>query len=1061
MEFRILGPVELWCEGQEHNLGSLKARCILAVLLLNLGTVVPAEILIARIWDTSPPPKARESLSAYVTRLRRALRQVPGGDVRLNPRAHGYVLEADQVAIDLYRFRQLRRQATSAAKDGDGEEAISLLREADSLWRGAALAGLPGDAVARIRHSLEEERRAATLQRAELELALGRHADLVGESQRLADHYPADEEFVALHMKALYRSGRQSDALSIYREIRSRLVAEQGTEPGPALSELHQRILRRDPGLIATSISQPASEPISPNTLPPSIKEFVGREEELALLISAAGSPTTVLITGMPGIGKTALALQAAHAVRPLFPGGQLLTSFHTHDSRNPPLDAAGALLHLLRMLDVPADVVPQALAERAKLWRAELARRRMIVILDDVADPRQVRPLLPTAAGCRVVITSRNGLSGVGQVTLNLGGLPIDEGVQLFTRIAGTAVAGEPGTTAEVVRCLGGHPLAIRLAARGLQEGHPATLAELLRELADPAGAFGDEDSAGGQIAAAFKLSYQALTRECQQFFRLLSLHPGTDITVDAAAALRGGSLPQAKAALAVLVDRHLLERSGSVFRFHDLTRPYANRCATREDPWQDRQQACDRLIAYYRLTVGRASQILYPDSHCDPAITRASTATPAIDTPQSAEDWLQREWRNVLCTARHAYQHERKRQCAGLTLALARWLERAGHWSEAFGAHTLALRACRELDDVPGIARTSMELSVIANRTGRNPEALLHAETAVAAYRTDGDRAGQADALDQIGTVHQSSARFREALAYHHEASQLYRAAASTRGLATALNRSGIACTHLGRYSTAMEHFQSALTLYRQEGDRSGEARTLNNLGRIYLDQGYHRDAFLSYQRALEIFKEIRAEHYVAIAYQNIGGVHHYKGEHDLALSLLSKALICYRRIGDLPGELAVLNGMGAILIATEDHDAALDHYQRAEAAARELSDSYEHVIALRGIADAHRSHGNYSDALSYYQKALLLAREISELHEEGKVLAGIAETVLQTQGPGAARIYWHQAHDLFRQLGVPEAETARLRLATLPAESSAPGPPPPFTLSEDLDADAARDF
>ena len=249
MEFRALGPIELWSAGRQRDLGRARARSVLAILLLTPRAIVPAETLIDRLWDTRPPPKARDSLSVYVARLRASLRQAVGDGVRLVGRAQGYVLDVDPEAVDLHQFRRLRRQADALAASGDYEQAAGLLREADGLWRGQALAGIRGDWVARMRDALEEERRAAILERVGCELELGRHADLVGELRHLLVQYPSDETLVAHQMTALYRSGRPGDALSLYRETRGRLVEEQGTEPGAMLSELHQRILGRDPGL--------------------------------------------------------------------------------------------------------------------------------------------------------------------------------------------------------------------------------------------------------------------------------------------------------------------------------------------------------------------------------------------------------------------------------------------------------------------------------------------------------------------------------------------------------------------------------------------------------------------------------------------------------------------------------------------------------------------------------------------------------------------------------------------------------------------------------------------
>src|SRR5579863_2090347 len=269
MEFRVLGPIEMWSADRQRDLGPARERCVLAILLLAPRTIVPAETLIDRLWDTRPPAKARESLSAYLARLRASLRQAVGANVQLAGRARGYMLDVDPESVDLHQFRRLRRQAEVLATGGDQDQAATLLREADGLWRGPALAGIDGDWVTRMRDSLEEERRAAILERVECELALGRHAALVGELHHLLAQYPLDETFIAHQMTALYRSGRPADALSLYRETRSRLVEEQGTEPGPMLSDLHQRILGHDPSLAAGLSGPHSGRAAPPDTLPP------------------------------------------------------------------------------------------------------------------------------------------------------------------------------------------------------------------------------------------------------------------------------------------------------------------------------------------------------------------------------------------------------------------------------------------------------------------------------------------------------------------------------------------------------------------------------------------------------------------------------------------------------------------------------------------------------------------------------------------------------------------------------------------------------------------------
>jgi DNA-binding SARP family transcriptional activator/Tfp pilus assembly protein PilF len=1040
MELRVLGPVEMWETGKNYNLGSLKARIALTVLVLNLGTIVSSEALIDRVWDSRPPHKARESLSVYVTRLRRVLRQVPGEPVRVISRAQGYRLEADPELVDLYQFRRLRRQAAALASEGEFSRAALLLSEADGLWRGPALAGLPGGSIGRLRQGLEEEYRGATLERAEIWLALGRYPDLVAELRRLSDRYPADEAFAAIHMKALYLSDRQSEALAVFRETRAKLATDFGIEPGASLSGLHEQMLRADPALAAKPVAHWPAPLRVPDTLPAVTGDFIGREEELRLLTQASEGLVVSVIEGMPAVGKSSLAAEAARAIKDRYPGGRLFLGFRGHDPRNPPLDPGGALHMLLRMLDVPADRIPRTLAERSAMWRAELARRRIVAVLDDVADADQILPLLPLSGESRILVTSRSRLPSLGNAThLTLDVLPDDDAAELFTRVAGTGDT-DAGEVAAIVGLCGRLPLAIKLAARGLREGHPASLGELVDELTERSASAGERTGADPEVTAAFEVSYHRLDGDCRRFFRRLGLHPGTTITVHTAAALTGTNIGSAEALMADLLGRHLLEPAGNAVRFHDLTRQYAIGCAAREDTDQDRRRALDRLLGYYAHTVGSASELLYPHARRPGRPTAPAPEWPdALDTPHSATQWLEGEWRNVLSTARYAAQHERKQHCAYLIAALARFLESAGHWGEAADAHALALQACRAQHDLPGLARAALDLSLVACGTGKYPDALRYAETAAATCHSLADRRGEAEALNQVGSVHRELARFKEALAYHQEAGDLYRAAGDRRGMATTVNSRGIVCAHLGRYREAVDHFQAALQLFRQVSDRREEAKTLNNLGTLWLSQGHHQDALRAYQHVLEIFNEIGGEHNQAILYQNIGCIQHHKTQYKEALAAFRRALAIFRKMGARLSEVSTLNDMGATFIAMESYGAALEHCRQAEVMAWELGSSHERAVSLRGIAGAHLGQGHHREARDYYQRALRLAREIGHLHEEGKVLEGLAETVLQTQGEGAARIYWYQAYDLFRQLGVPEAETVRLRLGLPPPESA----------------------
>jgi tetratricopeptide (TPR) repeat protein/DNA-binding SARP family transcriptional activator len=1008
------------------------------MLLLAPRTIVPVETLIDRLWDTRPPPKARESLSVYIARLRASLRQALGDSVQLVGRARGYVLDVDPDVIDLHQFRRLRRQADALASSGDYDHAAVLLREADGLWRGQALAGIRGDWVARMRDGLEEERRAAILERVECELELGRHADLVGELRHLLAQFPLDETFIAHQMTALYWSGRPGDALSLYRETRSRLIDEQGTEPGPMLSELHQRILGRDPQLAVRTADQRPGRGARPDTLPPKTAEFVGRDPELELLTGEHGSvPVVAVIEGMPGVGKTALAVHAARLVADQYPDGSFYLNLHSHDPGSPSLETAEALHRLLRMLSVPATQIPDTIGERVALWRAQLSRRRAIVILDDAAGHDQIRPLLPVAGRCLILVTTRRTLPGLGGArTLTLDLLSVDDAIALFRRIAGEGMAQDVDKVAAVVRLCGRLPLAIQLTAGRASHDQPIRLADLIEELSQFPVQLGGTGAASPEVIAAFDLSYRALEPDHQRFFRRLGVSPCACVSLQAAAALGGCTLAEAEKALATLLDHHLLARApDGQFRFHDLTRGYASVRAARDDPEAEQRQAVGRLLDFYLHSADQADRVLHPFRRRLPVlVTQLPAASPAVGTQEDAAGWLESEWRNILQAARHAGRHEWKQKCADLIHVLADFVEIRAYWDDAISAHTLALQACRDLADPARIAQAALELSAVSQQIGRLEASLPLAEEAATIYRSLTDRRGEAEALDQIGMAHQRAARSREALAYFHEARILYRAAADQYGVAGTLSHSGIACWHLGRYPEALTYLRDALSLYRSVGDRRGEAKSLNNLGRIHLYCGYHRDALEAYQKSLQIFSEIGGAQNEAILYHNIGSVYQYKGSYEEALAACRRALTIYRDIGDLPDEADVLNDIGAIYQSAACYDEALIHHQKARLIAEEIGNLSQQLIALRRIADMHRGSGRYGEALDHYHTALRLAREIGDPYEEGKILEGIAESTLSTQRPDAARIVFRQALDIFERLGVPEAESARIRIETI---------------------------
>ena len=416
-------------------------------------------------------------------------------------------------------------------------------------------------------------------------------------------------------------------------------------------------------------------------------------------------------------MGKTALALQAARAVAGQYPDGTFYLNLHTHDPGHPSLDATEALHRLLRMLTAPATQIPDAPGERAALLRAQLGRRRAIVILDDADAGDQIRPLLPEAGQCLILITTRRKLPGLeGARALTLDALPIDDAITLFQRVAGHAAAHDAGEAAMAVELCGRLPLAIQLAAGRLAAGLPAPARRPGRGAVALAGARREPSlgQPGGDVGLRSRLPL-AGTRPTSGSSGGWGSAPALTSACRRRPRSAGAPCADAEEALAALLDHHLLARApAGQFRFHDLIRDYAALRAAHEDSRAEQRQAVGRLLDYYLRTADEADQVLHPFRRRTPVPRpRPAAASSALSTQQDAAGWLESEWHNILQAAQYAGQHEWKKKCADLTHALAGFMEIRAYWDEAIAAHTLALQAGRDLADPARTARAALELS------------------------------------------------------------------------------------------------------------------------------------------------------------------------------------------------------------------------------------------------------------------------------------------------------------------------------------------------------------
>lgn len=601
IRFALLGPLEVYADAKLVAVGGARTQCILAALLLDANRVVSTQQLVAAAWSEGAPPGARTQVQNRLSTLRRVLREAYSGSELISRKGSGYLIEVWDGQLDLNRFDNDLVRANALEASGRLAEATVAINAGLALWRGPALDGLATPPLQAAAERVEERRLGAVEKRIQLELDMGRHAELVPELTGLASAHPYREGLHARLMLALYRAGRQAEALEAFRRAR-RLLAEQlGVEPGPELQRLHEAVLRGDGTLIRAA--EPAaltlavgegSAPV-PRELPADIAGFAGRAESLAALDGMLPSPThaavPVAICGTAGVGKTALAVHWAHQVAHRFPDGQLYVNLRGYAPGTPlpPIEALGVLLRSLGMnpARVPVDV-----GEAAAAYRSLLADRSLLVLLDNARSAEHVRPLLPGGPGCLALITSRDRLGGLvareGARRLTLDVLAPDEAGDLLRHVLGDdQVHAEPDAAADLAQVCAYLPLALRIAAANLTNRPHQSIATHVKELRSTDGLSalaidGDEETA---VENALDFSYKAVAADAQRMLRLLGLTPGADFTPEAAAGLMGTTRADAKILLDRLAIAHLMEeRAPDRFTFHDLLRRYARQRANSE---------------------------------------------------------------------------------------------------------------------------------------------------------------------------------------------------------------------------------------------------------------------------------------------------------------------------------------------------------------------------------------------------------------------------------------------------------------------------------------------
>ena len=917
MRFAVLGPVVLTDDaGAQLPLVGPRRRALLAALLLHANHPVPTDVLADAVWDGAPPPGFVTALRTLVMRLRRDLG--PEAAARISTRNSGYLIQLDEAELDVLEFEALCREAGCAARARSWDLVADHVTRALTLWRGKPLADVPSR---RLLDTWVVRLEGLYLQvrewRIEAELQQGRHGQVVPELDELTARHPLRESLYVQLMRALIGCGQRARALEVYRDARRVLLAELGIEPGTELRRLQEQVLAGTPRTEAAEASQPPAIAAVPRQLPAVARHFAGRTAQLDALdgllrqVGRTGGEVVVsAISGTVGIGKTALALHWAHRNVARFPDGQLYVNLRGFDASATPMEPATVVRRFLDALATPVERIPADPEAQLDLYRSLLADRRMLIVLDNARDDDQVRPLLPGAAGCLVLVTSRNRMPGLvaldGALPLELDLLTRDEARELLAaRLGADRVAAERRAADDVIELCARLPLALNIAAARVDGYQGAPLGVVARELRDARSRL-DLLSAGGDgpadLRAVFFWSCRALGPPAARVFRLLGLYPGSDIGVSAAASLAALDAERTRCLLDELADAHLLaETAPGRYGFHDLLRAYAAEQAEVRESEDDRREALHRVLDHYLHSTNAAFAALYPgrllieSDEPGPGVA----LDPMTDREQALH-WYLAECPALLAVVTLAADAGFDAHAWRILQGWPAFLDRRGLWQELIVVGEVALAAARRGEDRAGQASVHRWLGDACSRLGRNAEARTHMFEALALHEAGGDRVRQGVTHHAIAMLYERQHQFTDALLHEDRALLLYRAVGYRAGQARALNAIGWFNAMLERHELALDYCEQALVLARELESPDIEATILDSLGYAHHHLGHHADAVTHYKGALQLFQAAGELYYQAATLDRLGDTHHAVGDTAAARDAWRQALSVFGDLG-----------------------------------------------------------------------------------------------------------------------------------------------------------------
>jgi len=1047
MKYGLLGPLTIESGGQQVQIPGPRLRAALAMLLLQNGSPVAVEQFIDGLWGERSPQTARAQIHNVISKLRKALPAEAGEQLQLINGAYQFTVSPD--AIDATRFTAGVRAARAAVRTGPTGTSIVELRTALALWRGEPLSGIEAPFVSAARTRLQEEHKAAHEALADLELACGNHAAVIAELSALLEEHPFWEGVAERLATALYRAGRQHDALAVLHSTRTRLVEELGLDPGPGLASAEQAILSATldvPAPAPAVAPETGTAPKRPiNQLPTDTRLFIGREEELGQLFrlvdltTVGHAPGTVVlcaIDGLGGIGKSAVAVHAAHRVRERFPDGQLFLDLRAHAAGTAALSAEEALDALLRALGVAPQQIPRELGAKAALYRDTLCGTRTLILLDNAVSTAQVRPLLPAAPGCLVLVTSRKRLAGLDDAhTVALGVLSLAEATSLIRMVAGPNRLAEddPGLPELAMLC-GFLPLALRIAGSRLRHRRTLTVSDLAAQLRDERSRLTRLRDEERDVAAVFETSYRGMRHDEQQLLLLLGRIPGSDIDPYGAAALLGTSHDLAESLLESLLDNNLvMQRTPGRYLLHDLVRLYARTLGTADpsDPEGSVEaEGCDaaleRLLDHYQYAAHLA------DSHIAPRASRdrivdcpVPGVVPRLPDLAAALQWMRAERENLIAAALSTGPA----RTAALSGSLGAFLVQEGLPSRGAVLHRAAAAAAHELGDRRGEAAALDRLGRSRILVGDHQGAAELQRQALALHQGLGDRSGEATALWQLGRVHHMQRDYPAATRCHGQAMAIFRSLGDRLGEANTLWALGRVRKVALDYEGATGFDQRALAIYRELGESLGEANVLWDLGAIHRAQDDLPAAADLLEQALQAYRDLGHRLGEANARCELGYLRSGTGDYPAAVALFNAAMEIYSEIGERSGPCIARKGLARVRLEAGEPLAAEELLQQLVVDHRESGVRDEEASALRDLARVRLALGDRAGAAELLARARTLVEETGDRRGEAEVLHTTGSLLLETARPDEALTCFRRALDLARENRSPLGEARNL--------------------------------